>query len=316
MKKCPLQASDQEVNCSELFGQFNRKWYHFTTVRVTGNAKLQMVMHVSLVIIAKEFNPELFKAVGSVLVASYLKSGTPVTMLKGYLSLFTKGFIEDEANGGKILSQDYDKRAAMLKICIKEIVQLFAVESILIYTALLLKKRIAVFSNKQSILLHACRTLPTFVWHRQDWSIVYPFTSLDDLEINELKTKQTYVAGFMDPTVEERTDLYDIFLNLQEGEIIVNPASKEFFQMGKLHKEIAVALVEGGNDESIPDQQIVKMLAGKTKDIISNLKSLAESGEGESEANLTIEAIQSRNFSMAMQSFLFNLALAENLVSN
>lgn len=43
MKKCPLQASDQEVNCSELFGQFNRKWYHFTTVRVTGNAKLQMV---------------------------------------------------------------------------------------------------------------------------------------------------------------------------------------------------------------------------------------------------------------------------------
>ena len=58
------------------------------------------------------------------------------------------------------------------------------------------------------------------------------------------------------------------------------------------------------------------MLAGKTKGIISNLKSLAESGEGESEANLTIEAIQSRNFSMAMQSFLFNLALAENLVSN
>ena len=58
-----------------------------------------------------------------------------------------------------------------------------------------------------------CRTLPAFVWHRQNWSIVFPFTHLEDLEVNELKGRQTYVAGFMDPTVEERTDLYDIFVN-------------------------------------------------------------------------------------------------------
>ena len=34
---------------------------------------------------------------------------------------------------------------------------MFAMETILIYTALLLKKRIAVFSNKLSTLLHVCR---------------------------------------------------------------------------------------------------------------------------------------------------------------
>ena len=65
-------------------------------------------------------------------------------------------------------------------------------------------------------ILKSClnfRTLPAFVWHRQDWSIVFPLTHLEDLEINELKGRQTYVAGFLDPTVEERTDLYDIFVN-------------------------------------------------------------------------------------------------------
>ena len=52
----------------------------------------------------------------------------------------------------------------------------------------------------------------------------------------------------------------------------------------------------------------------KTKDIITNLKSLAEGSEDEEAGSITLETIQSRNFSAAMQNFLFNLASAENLV--
>jgi len=315
-KKCPLYYDDEELLTSAVFGQFGRQWYYFTTVEVTEHQRLPMVTYASLVIIAKDFNPELFKDVGNALLTSYLKSGTPVAMLKGYLSLFTKGILKDEIHGSIISVHEYDQRAAQLKICIKEVIEMFAMETILIYTALLLKKRIAVFSNKLSTLLHVCRTLPAFVWHRQDWSIVFPLTHLEDLEIDELKGRQTYVAGFIDPTVEERTDLYDIFVNLQEGEIVVNPNSKEYFQMGKLHKEIAVSLVEAANDEDVANQQVVKLLASKTKDIITNLKSLAGEQEDGSEPKITIETIKSRNFSTSMQNFLFNLALAENLVQS
>ena len=67
----------------------------------------------------KDFNPELFKDVGNALLTSYLKSGTPVAMLKGYLSLFTKGILKDEIHGSIISVHEYDQRAAQLKICIK-----------------------------------------------------------------------------------------------------------------------------------------------------------------------------------------------------
>ena len=55
-------------------------------------------------------------------------------------------------------------------------------------------------------------------------------------------------------------------------------------------------------------------LAGKTKDILTNLKSLAEETEDGTGAKITMDTIKSRNFSVAMQNFLFNLASAENLV--
>ena len=58
-----------------------------------------------------------------------------------------------------------------------------------------------------------CRTLPLFVWHRQNWDIVYPQLELEETELSTLTSHGTYVAGFTDPAIEGRTDLYDLFVN-------------------------------------------------------------------------------------------------------
>ena len=42
---------------------------------------------------------------------------------------------------------------------------------------------------------------------------MFPFLQLKEEELNELKSKRTYIAGFTDPAVENRTDIYDLFLN-------------------------------------------------------------------------------------------------------
>lgn len=52
------------------------------------------------------------------------------------------------------------------------------------------------------------------MWHRQNWNVVYPQLSLDDEgEMEELAKHGTYVAGFLDPSVQGRSDLYDLFVN-------------------------------------------------------------------------------------------------------
>ena len=58
-----------------------------------------------------------------------------------------------------------------------------------------------------------CRTLPLFVWHRQNWNVVYPNVDLEQEELEDLSIHGTYIAGFTDASVEGRTELYDVFIN-------------------------------------------------------------------------------------------------------
>ena len=65
-----------------------------------------------------------------------------------------------------------------------------------------------------TLCLCVCRTIPLFVWHRQNWNVVYPHLSPDhEGEMEELTKHGTYVAGFLDHSIHGRTDLYDLFVN-------------------------------------------------------------------------------------------------------
>lgn len=71
------------------------------------------------------------------------------------------------------------------------------------------------------------RTIPLFVWHRQNWNVVYPQLSLEHKgEMEHLAKHSTYVAGFLDPSVQGRTDLYDLLVN---GEPAIHPYTSAFF---------------------------------------------------------------------------------------
>ncbi len=50
----------------------------------------------------------------------------------------------------------------------------------------------------------ACRVLPALVWHRQNWSVLFPYVDLTDVELRDLKSSTTYVAGFTNPSIENR----------------------------------------------------------------------------------------------------------------
>ena len=90
----------------------------------------------------------------------------------------------------------------------------------------MMKKRVAVYCDRSSTLLRVIRAFPLFIWHRRDWDLIHPYTKMDDNEIQELEKARVYCAGFTDPEIKSRTQLYDLFIDLNERTISVAEHAK------------------------------------------------------------------------------------------
>ncbi|NXW29562.1 FA45A protein, partial [Phaetusa simplex] len=150
----------------------------------------------------------------------YLKHGSPVKMMESYIAVLTKGICQSEENGS-FLSKDFDARKAYLAGSIKDIVSQFGMETVILYTALMLKKRIVVYHPRIEAIQEFTRTLPALVWHRQDWSILHSY-----ILILPVFCSLGYIAGFTDSEVSSRPDLYDVYVNLADSEITISPVVK------------------------------------------------------------------------------------------
>jgi len=58
----------------------------------------------------------------------------------------------------------------------------FGIHSVLIWTAMLLKKRIVVVGETVEQVVPVVRVLPQMVWARQNWSILRPLVTASDTE--------------------------------------------------------------------------------------------------------------------------------------
>ncbi|XP_027030671.1 DENN domain-containing protein 10 [Tachysurus fulvidraco] len=309
MRKSCLCRDSPELHAF-VFGQYNRNWYYLTTTEVQEPTALSKVTHFSIVITAKDFNPEKYAAFSRVLCRMYMKHGSPVKMMEGYIAVLTKGICQSDENGS-FLIKDYDVRKAYLAGSVKDVVSQFGMETIILYTALMLKKRIVIYHPRVEALLEFTRALPALTWHRKDWSILHPYVHLEDRELDNLRLCTGYVAGFVNPEVINRSDLFDVFVNLPDSEITIAQHAKEAMAMGKLHKEIGHLIVQSAEDTDHTDAQVIKDISVKTKEILSNLMSLAEEGDN---AKLTLDTLKRRQFPPATENFLFHLAAAEQLL--
>ncbi|ELK36766.1 Protein FAM45A, partial [Myotis davidii] len=233
LRKCCLTDENRLLR-PFVFGQYRRTWFYITTVEVPDSSVLKKVTHFSIVLTAKDFNPEKYAAFTRILCRMYLKHGSPVKMMESYIAVLTKGLCQSEENGS-FLSKDFDVRKAYLAGSIKDIVSQFGMETVILHTALMLKKRIVVYHPKIEV--------------------VQEFTSV----ISSYSISNTgYIAGFVDSEVSNRADLYDVFVNLADSEITIAPLAKEAMTMGKLHKEIGHLIVQSAEDPEKSDSQVIQ----------------------------------------------------------
>ncbi|XP_044071204.1 DENN domain-containing protein 10 isoform X2 [Siniperca chuatsi] len=240
----------------------------------------------------------------------YIKHGSPVKMMEAYVTVLTKGICQSDENGS-FLIKDYDVRKAYLAGSVKDVVSQFGMETVILYTALMLKKRIVVHHPRIEALLEFTRVLPTLTWHRKDWTILHPYVHLTDVELEDLKKCPGYIAGFVDPEVSNRSDLFDVYVNLPDSVITVSQSAKEAMAMGKLHKDIGHLIVQSAEDAERSDSQVIKDISVKTKEILANLVALADECE---DSKITLEGLKQHHFPPATENFLFHLAAAEQLL--
>ncbi|GAB1604411.1 protein FAM45A-like [Argonauta hians] len=312
LHRCNI-ATDTSPHTEFLYSQTERHWYYIHTTQVPLNChSLPKVRFVSLVLVTTNFHPEQYQVLCEVLSGVYLRSANPATMLQCYLSVVTQGECHTD-NKVTFTTRDFDVRQAYAAANLRNVIQQFGVETILIYTALLLKKSIVVYHPKVTELTAFIRSLPALAWHRQDWSNVFPYITLDTADIEtDLSSRSSYIAGFTDALVQNRSDVYDLLVNLQTREISVNPAAKESLAMGKLHKDIAMFMVKCAEDTQITDQQLIKKISEKTKELLTNLNSLSETDES-GKSYITLELLRNRKMPKNTETFLYNLAVCEGL---
>jgi len=194
---------------------------------------------------------------------------------------------------------------------LKGIVLRFGLETILIYTALILKKRVIVYHHDVDSLIEFVLSLPAFLVHREIWDAVFPWIDLHDSEIGEFKNQKFYILGCPNSAVENHTELYDVFVNVPASEISVAPHAKDTMTMTKTHKDIALFMVQLSEKESATERDVMQEIARKTKDLLDHLRSLGTEAEGK--VTIRLEQIRKKEYSPHLEAFLFSLAQSENL---
>lgn len=310
-RKCNMKLEHSSPHVF-VCARHGHDWFYIHCSEVFDSDKLPKVKQFALVLFAKDFNPQKYEVLSRVLSKMYCKTGKPTEILQLYLSVFTKGSCSTQENG-TFVSDDFNTHRFAASTNVKELIKTFELETILIYTALLLKKKIIIYHHSLEQLLKWIRTFPALMKHRKVTDNLFPWIDLVNDELIELKRYSHYVAGCSNSSISSRTDLYDLLVNIPAREITVAPHAKESLTMTKTHKEIALFMVQLSENQNYTEAQIISEISDKTQDLLNQLTSLATVQASDGRKMISIEIFREKNLAPAVESFLINLAIAENL---
>jgi len=297
------------------YSKYKNQWIYMHTQELEKDSKpdaLRRVSIFSLCIIKSVFNPEKYAALSKLIASIYAISGDPTKILHCYLSVTTRGVFEG-GNLGKFVDADHDNRRAFLASSLKQIIRLFGEDIILLWIAMVTKKRVIIYSDSLNVLLGVIRGLPLLVWHRQNWSILRPYVTLQKNEIADLVSYGVFVAGFTDPSIRAQESLYDLYADINARSVYIPNHAKDEFILGTFHQDLRNFLLAAAEDDGTTDQTIIKNLSIKTKDLLGKLETFRVEDPADNKLYITIESIQQHKLPPGMDRFLYMIASAESM---
>lgn len=135
---------------------------------------------------ARDYSPQKYEMLCKIFSKTYNKNGNPLDILKVYLNAYTKGSLTT-SDSEIFSSNDLNNLPFGANTNVKGLIKVFELETILIYTALLLKKRIVVYHHSLEQLLKWIKTFPALMKHRKITDSLFSWVDLVQDELGELK---------------------------------------------------------------------------------------------------------------------------------
>jgi len=161
------------------FSRIGSTWhYSFTLSQGLPSSTLPNTSALSVVVLSKAYCPDKFTALAGTLASIYASSGSPPKVVEAWLLAFVKNSIpaslvpsvEVARKAGAPASWSssaFNHSDAVSKPAgLRDLLAAVGVESILLWTALLLKKRVAVYGDSFASVSRAVELLPHLVSHR------------------------------------------------------------------------------------------------------------------------------------------------------
>lgn len=296
-----------------VFSKFKTTWIYSTTKMLS--SPTNKIVGFTVFVLAKDFDPEKYSKLSSAFATLYLANKlSPLKICEAFLAVFTTGKYLD-----LFRASDFDPRNAFIASPLSYIVRFFDPDTCShIWNAMLLKKRIFVYSEDINEMQRFVRALPCFVSHRMDWDILRPFVFVSEELVPDtpmaadITQSNVMVAGTTDANVRSQDKLWDLLIDLPSLAIRISENAKADFVFTKMHKEIQKIIstyLEENGESNANDQLLIKAINSKNREIIAKLKSLQE----EDGKVRLLQSIQSLNLSESLVRFLSSVAISENL---
>jgi len=315
----PPSTSLASAPTSSWVARYRSLWQYFHRDSQAAAAE-PGVKSVCIALLSPVYNPERFAALLPPLLSSYISSGGDASvLLEKYLGAFATGRMAGWRR------DEFPNNQALLAggSLIKDVVEPFGLQAVIIWTAVLLKKRVVVVGEDTSIQ-RFLRAVPRLAWARQNWSILRPQVTLgSELEMEDLSAAGVYVAGFTDMAARSLIDqpqFCDVLVDLAARQVTVAESAKDDFRMGEMHKGVAAFMLQTvesystASVKSIPgaaaDNDMIKGIFQRTTKIIDLVKAVVAQDPACSAA-----ALDAHKVPRSTHRFMYNLAVAEGLVN-
>jgi len=288
------------------YTKYKEKWIYILSSYCNPGAS---ILAFAICLFSTEYQPEKYAALCQSLSEIYIQSFNPHEILFCYLDVFSLGNFK--LSEKSFDSNDFNNNDHLLLSSIKEIILLFEDSTLWLWSALIMKKRIALYSDNYQKLQKHIRALPLFVSHRRDWNLLRPYVNLsNEDEIKDLNEVIIYVAGFTDINIKQRTEHFDILFDLSTGTFIIPEKSKDDFVETSYHNQVTKIIQECLENEQKNDKDVIKDIRECNKVVIDNLKKLAKEG------HISYETIQEQeSYSPPLKAFLYAVASAEGMTN-